>query len=141
MKLLTKSLMKKIPPLYATDKTPGAKKKFWAKFVTPDSQWTCYVAEGNAILADGTEVPLSDPRANDAVDVRFFGLVQGMEEELGYFMLKELESVRGSLNLPVERDRYFTPGPKERGGAGGKRRHGGGKNVVAEAVELSKLLK
>jgi hypothetical protein len=40
----------------------------------------------------------------------FFGLVQGLEEELGYFSLSELESVR-VLGLPVERDLYFTPKP------------------------------
>jgi hypothetical protein len=39
-----------------------------------------------------------------------FGLVQGLEEELGYFSLSELESVR-VLGLPVERDLYFTPKP------------------------------
>ena len=44
----------------------------------------------------------------DGEDI-FFGLVIGMEMELGYFSLSELESVRGSLGLPIERDLYFKP--------------------------------
>jgi len=34
-----------------------------------------------------------------------------MEEEWGYFVLSELESVRGPLGLPIERDLYFRSGP------------------------------
>ena len=46
-----------------------------------------------------------------AGDVQFFGLVDGNYKELGYFWLSELESVRGPLGLPVERDLYWTPVP------------------------------
>ena len=60
------------------------------KFFTPDSGWTWYAVE-----FDGQDT--------------FFGLVDGMEKELGYFSLKELSSVRGPMGLPIERDRYFTP--------------------------------
>jgi len=42
-------------------------------------------------------------------DVQFFGLVDGLEAELGYFWLSELESVRGPLGLPIERDLYWQP--------------------------------
>ncbi len=31
------------------------------------------------------------------------------ERELGYFSLRELESVRGALGLPIERDLYWRP--------------------------------
>lgn len=44
-------------------------------------------------------------------DFRFFGYVIGLEEEWGYFVLSELDSARGPLGLPIERDRYFKPGP------------------------------
>ncbi|CCF85383.1 hypothetical protein NITHO_490006 [Nitrolancea hollandica Lb] len=44
-----------------------------------------------------------------AVDFVFFGYVQGLEAELGYFSLSELEQLRGALRLPVERDLYFEP--------------------------------
>jgi len=39
----------------------------------------------------------------------FFGLVIGFEAEFGYFSLSELESVRGPLGLPIERDQHFRP--------------------------------
>ena len=60
------------------------------KFFTPDAQWTWYATE-----FDGEDL--------------FFGLVVGLETELGYFSLLELESVRGPLGLPIERDMYFEP--------------------------------
>lgn len=38
-----------------------------------------------------------------------FGLVVGLEKEFGYFLLSELESVKGPLGLKIERDRYWKP--------------------------------
>jgi hypothetical protein len=38
-------------------------------------------------------------------------LAVGVEPELGYFRLSDLQSVRGTLGLPVERDKYFEPAP------------------------------
>jgi hypothetical protein len=35
----------------------------------------------------------------------------GFEPELGYFRLSELQTVHGTLGLPVERDKFFTPTP------------------------------
>jgi hypothetical protein len=35
--------------------------------------------------------------------------VDGLEKELGYFSLAELQQVRGSLGLPVERDLHWRP--------------------------------
>ena len=66
------------------------------KFFTPDSSWTWYVTEF------------------DPAERRCFGLVIGHERELGYFSLAELESVRGPLGLPIERDLDFTPTPLSR---------------------------
>ncbi len=76
----------------------------YAKFFTPDSNWTWYVTEGSA---------QHDPDTPDhgEVDFLFFGLVIGFEKELGYFSLRELESARGRMGLPIEHDLYFTPGP------------------------------
>ena len=68
------------------------------KFFTPDGGWTWYVAEG-------------EPYGEN--DFRFYGYVIGVESEWGEFCLSELESVRGSLGLPVERDLYFEPTPWE----------------------------
>ena len=90
MKLLTKELRAKLPPLYSTekDKDPTA----IVKFFTPDSNWTWFATE-----FDGED--------------RFFGLVDGFDKELGYFSLSELASARGPLGLPIERDRWFSPKP------------------------------
>lgn len=66
------------------------KAKAIVKFFMPDGSWVWYATE-----FDGEDI--------------FFGLVAGNFLELGYFSLKELQSVRGRLGLPVERDLYFTP--------------------------------
>ena len=39
----------------------------------------------------------------------FFGLACGLEKELGYFSLSELESVRGPMGLEIEPDLYWEP--------------------------------
>ena len=43
------------------------------------------------------------------MDFHFFGLVDGQEKELGYVALSELESVRGPMGLPIERDLWWKP--------------------------------
>ncbi len=92
MKLLTKEILKRLPPLYANENKPLGEIIAQVKFFTPDAGWTWYAAE-----FDGTDL--------------FWGLAHGFEKELGYFSLAELKSVRGTLGLPVERDRFFTPTP------------------------------
>jgi len=74
------------------------------KFFTPDAQWTWYVTEGSPVDEDG----LYDTD-KEKVDFVFFGLVKGLEVELGYFSLSELTGIRGLFGLPVERDLYFEP--------------------------------
>src|SRR6267142_3887030 len=93
MKLLTAELRASLPPLYAQDGNNDP--IVHAKFFTPDSNWTWFVTEGSP----------------DEDDFRFFGYVIGHEEEWGYFVLSELESARGPMGLPIERDLYFDPGP------------------------------
>jgi len=44
-------------------------------------------------------------------DICFGYVVSPFESELGYFSLKEIESVRGSLGLGVERDLSFKATP------------------------------
>ena len=74
------------------------------KFFTPDAGWTWYAIEGSPVDEAG------DYDTDKAkVDFVFFGLVSGLEVELGYFSLSELESARGAFGLPVERDLYFEP--------------------------------
>jgi len=95
MKLLTKAIRSKLPPLGSTDRLPHDEIMVQAKFFTPDSQWTWYAVE-----FDGTDT--------------FFGLVVGFEIEAGYFSLSELEAARGPLGLPIERDLWFEPTPLSR---------------------------
>ena len=68
----------------------GLGAKALVKFFTPDSNWTWYASE-----FDGEDI--------------LFGLVSGLEVELGYFSLSELEAVRGPLGLPIERDFHYAP--------------------------------
>jgi len=82
--------MKLMPRLYSTEKDSDPFVQ--AMFFLPDAQWTWY-----AIEFDGQDA--------------FFGYVVGLENELGYFSLSELESVRGPFGLRVERDLYFEPVP------------------------------
>ena len=100
MKLLTKELRKKLPPIGSTDGA-GEEAVAQVKFFTPDSSWTWYAVEGGPVL---------DEEGNE-VDYELFGLVYGQEREMGYFLLSELESVKGPLGLAIERDLYFTPRP------------------------------
>lgn len=87
MRLLTKAIEKKLPALYASEKTPLEDKTLIVKFFTPMSSWTWYAVE-------------YDPKER-----LFFGLVDGFEVEWGYFSLTEFEA----LGRKIERDKWFTP--------------------------------
>ena len=89
MKLLTDELIKTLPPLYSTENVKDP--LIQCKFFTPDSSWSWYVLEF------------------DKTNEIFFGYVCGLERELGYFSLQELESVKGQLGLGIERDISFKP--------------------------------
>jgi hypothetical protein len=110
MMLMTRDNFKALPRLYANESTPDPVAQ--VKFFTPTSNWTWYATEGSwvdangkAMIYEGIEKPAG------AADFLFFGLVQGFEEELGYFSLQELSSVKGPLGLGIERDRHFRPQP------------------------------
>ncbi len=87
--LLDKASREKLPPLYSGEEK-GLEALAQVKFFTPDSSWTWYASE-----FDGDDL--------------FFGLVDGLELELGYFSLKELKDVRGPMGLPIERDLNYEP--------------------------------
>jgi len=103
MKLLTQELRKQLPALYAQD-GKGDEAIVYAKFFTPDSNYTWYITEGGPAYESD-----EDKRARNSYDYHFFGLVIGQCPELGYSSLSELEGVRGKLGLPIERDLYWTP--------------------------------
>jgi hypothetical protein len=88
MKLLTQELRQQLPPLYATEYE--ADPMVWCKFFTSWCSWTWYAVE-----FDGTDT--------------FFGWVEGLDFELGYFSFSEMQQVIGPYGLKVERDLYFEP--------------------------------
>jgi len=98
MKLLTQDIRKELPPLYSQE-NKGGKAVAHLKLFTPDSGWSWWATEGS---------PITDASGNE-VDFQFFGLVAGQCKELGYFNLSELESVRGPMGLPIERDLHWRP--------------------------------
>jgi hypothetical protein len=87
--LLDQASREKLPPLYSGEEK-GLEALAHVKFFTPDSSWSWYASE-----FDGEDL--------------FFGLVDGLELELGYFSLKELKEAKGPMGLPIERDLHFEP--------------------------------
>jgi len=78
-----------IPKLYEVESNPDPLAV--VKLFTPDSSWTWFILE-------------YDKETDTA-----FGLVVGLETELGYIYLPELRAVRGKLGLRIERDIWFVP--------------------------------
>lgn len=91
MKLLPPDIRATLPPLYSQEHE--ADPMVHLKFFTPWSNWTWFATEGEP----------------DEDDFRFFGWVEGQDEEFGYFVLSELQEVRGPAGLTIERDLHFTP--------------------------------
>lgn len=90
-RLILKEQLSKLPKLYETEDI--ADPICHIKLFTPDANFTWYIIE--ASIDDDT----------------LYTYVQGIENELGYSSLSEVESIRGSLNLPVEIDTSFKPTP------------------------------
>jgi hypothetical protein len=95
MKLLTKEIIKNLPPLYSGEDIPLKDKIVWVKFFTPWTFWTWYIMEGT--LEGG--------------DMIMFGYVVGDYPEFGNVSLRELQEVRGPVGLRIERDLHWTPKP------------------------------
>ena len=90
--LISNEILKSIPNLYETEDQNDP--LCHIKLFTPDSDFTWYIIE------------YSKSDSNTC-----YGYIIGLDNELGYFTLKELESVRGSLGLPIEIDSSFTATP------------------------------
>ena len=88
MKLIPKNLLNFIPKLYETEEQidPIVYVKLFL------DGWTWHITE---LSIDG--------------DIAFGYVVSPFESELGYFSLKELETIKGALGLSVERDLSFKP--------------------------------
>jgi hypothetical protein len=79
-----------LPPLYHNENHPNPLAVI--KLFTPDSSWRWFLME-----YDGDDL--------------LFGLVAGLETELGYVSLRELQRVTGPMGLHIERDLWFRPTP------------------------------
>ena len=91
VKLLTKQILAKLPPLYSQQNNPDPVVQ--VKFFNPGGAGTWY-----GIEYDGADT--------------FFGYTTGLQEdELGYFSLSELINFRGRFGLGIERDKFFRPVP------------------------------
>lgn len=88
--LIPKELLEQIPNLYETERSLNP--ICHVKLFTPTSIFTWFIIE----------------ISKDDMDT-CYGLVKGFESELGYFSLKELESIKGNLGVSVERDISFSP--------------------------------
>lgn len=119
MKMLTKEIEKRLPPLYANE---GLEPVNCPKCYNKEThQWEgCDYCNGTGIVKDPiVYVKFFTPWTNwtwygleyDPEQRLFFGYVEGMENELGYFSLDELESIKGPFGLKIERDMYFDPCP------------------------------
>ena len=88
--LLTNEQLQSIPELYASTILKDPICRF--KIFLPNSNWTWYIIE----------IDKSDYNT-------CYGLVDGFEQELGYFTIKELENLKGLCGLKVELDTSFKP--------------------------------
>ena len=99
MKLMTKEIAKKLPPLYHYEKS-SKEPVAVVKYFDPTGSWSWYAAEGG-LMPDGNWM--------------FWGAVDGFDFEYGYFTLHQLEHAkdgcRGLQAVPIERDLHFTPLP------------------------------
>ena len=94
MKLITKEIENKLlkSPLYSGEETPIEERKIIVKFFNPCGAGTWYVLEAEK-QEDG--------------DWLFYGYVDLLEKEFGYFTLSQLEEARLPFGLKIERDLYF----------------------------------
>ncbi len=103
MKLLTKDIRQTLPALYGQE-GKGGKAVAIVKYFYPAGNWSWHATEGE---------PVTDETGAE-IDFRFFGLVEGLDKELGYFLLSELAIFRDKLGLVIERDLYWKPATLEK---------------------------
>jgi hypothetical protein len=89
-KFIPQALLYSIPDLYETEGKSDP--VCHIKLFLPTTHWSWYVIE----------------LSKENLDI-CYGYVEGLENELGYFSLKELESLQGFLGFGVERDEAFKP--------------------------------
>ena len=94
MKLLTKAIEAQL--INAAPDRPAEETAIVVKYFTPDAAASWFICDGHK-----TE-------SGDWLLFGFADLGDREMAELGYVSLQELESIRGGLGLPVERDLYYS---------------------------------
>jgi hypothetical protein len=89
MKLITKEIEKKLPPLGSTGSKKPENVPIIVKFFNPSGAGTWWITEGNLQTGE------------------LFGYAKIQEGELGYISLQELQSFRGRMGLGIERDMHY----------------------------------
>tara|TARA_R110000803_G_scaffold163908_1_gene227602 strand:- start:382 stop:735 length:354 start_codon:yes stop_codon:yes gene_type:complete len=92
MELLTDEIKKALPKLYSTEEIPVDNKEIICKFFNPMGAGTWYVVEGEQ-EPDGEWL--------------FFGLVDLLEREWGYFTLSQLTEMKLPFGMGIERDIHW----------------------------------
>ena len=92
MELLTDEIKKALPKLYSTEEIPVDQKEIICKFFNPMGAGTWYVVEGREMFGG---------------DWQFFGLVDLLEKEWGYFTLSELQNIKLPFGMGIERDIHW----------------------------------
>jgi hypothetical protein len=88
--LIPQALLNSIPDLYETEEILDP--ICHVKLILPNTNWIWYVTE----------------LSNKDYDI-CFGYIVGLESELGYFSLQELQSLEQSLGTRVVMDESFMP--------------------------------
>ena len=91
MKLITSTLAKKLPALYATSELSSKDVTVHVKLFDSRGKYTWFITE-------------YDPETGQA-----FGLVKGDFVELGYISINELEEINEEYNNRIEREIYWKP--------------------------------
>jgi hypothetical protein len=104
--LLTKEILERLPKLRANEHKKAQDVNIIVKFFDPTGSWSWFATEGEPTGAKITEGAFAGQD-----DYEFFGYVQGLEGELGSFMLSELSSAKSGMSgmraLPIERDKNY----------------------------------
>ena len=89
MKLFTKEILAKLPPIGSTSEKKPEDVPIIVKLFNPSGAGTWWITEG------------------DIENGELFGYAKIQEGELGYISLKELQEFRGRFGLGIERDRHY----------------------------------
>lgn len=109
MKLLTKAVIKSLPPLYSQEKNPDP--MCMVKLFDPTSNWTWYLYELSLVCPEHNYSDCPDCPRETWTQYLGFGYVVGLDKEIGYISIAELQQFRGRFGLGIERDLHWKPKP------------------------------